>query len=146
MKIKYVDDENFIVYINKYYYKYDKNTIRECITKALKRIKKIYNINLYLTFNIDCYICDNYGIILNIKTDKDPFYKYLSKTNTNIKYYYNSIFLFEVEDYFLKDKIKCNVYIYNKKYYLELKEDYSLICEHIIDIVFGEKYKIIKNV
>ncbi len=146
MKIKYVDDENFIVYINKYYYKYDKNTIRECITKALKRIKKIYNINPYLTFNIDCYIYDNYGIILNIKIDKDPFYKYLSKTSTNIKYYYNSIFLFEVEDYFLKDKIKCNVYIYNKKYYLELKEDYSLICEHIIDIVFGEKYKIIKNV
>lgn len=146
MKIDYINNYEYTIYLNKYYYTFDKDTIEKCIFKVLKRLKKEYNIDIYSTFNIKCYINDYYGIILNIIKETDPFLKYKEKTNTNIKYYEKSIFLFEIDDYFLKNKLKCKVYMYNKKHYIELMDDYFNICEHINNIVFGDKIlKIINN-
>lgn len=144
MKIKYITDEKFIIYLNKYYYVFNKSTIDECISKILKKLKKKYNIDIYETFNIDCYICDNYGIILEIKKESNLFSKYSKTTDININYY-NSNLLFLISDYFIKDNINCNIYTYENRYYIELKEDYKNICEFYDDIVYGNLVKKIKN-
>jgi len=136
MKIDFVNNDKFVIYLNKYYYTFDKNTIEECLTKVLKRLKKIYNIEVYSTFNVDCYINDNYGIILVIKREYDPFSMYSKKTNLNIKFYDKSLFLYEVEDYFIKDKIDCNMYIYKNKIYIDTKDVFNII-EHINNIIYG---------
>lgn len=145
MKIDYIDNDKYIVYLNKSYYIFNKDTINDCLFKILKRIRKEYNIDLYATFNVECYINDNYGIILYINKDNDPFLRYKEKINTNIKFHDKSKFLYEVDDYFIKDKIKCNMYLYKSKYYMDLKDDYFNICEHIKKIIFGEKVLIIMN-
>ena len=132
MKIEYIDNK-YVVYLNKYYYEFDKNTINNCIFKILKKLKKIYNIEIYSTFNIECYISNVYGIVLEIKKEYDPFSKYAKNTDININYHYNK-FLFEVSDYFIKDKLNCNIYIYNSKYYIDIYNDY--ISEYITDIVY----------
>lgn len=145
MKIDYIDNDKYIVYLNKSYYVFNKDTINNCLFKVLKRIKKEYNIDVYSTFDIECYINDNYGVILNINRNTDPFMKYREKIDTNINYYYKSKFLYEVDDYFIKDKIKCNIYLYKNKYYIDLKDNYFNICEHVKKIIFGDKVSIIIN-
>ena len=146
MKIEYINNNEYIVYLNKYYYCFNKDTIDRYLNKIFKRIKKEYNIDIYSTFNVRCYINNIYGVILNIKRDNDPFLKYKEKTNTNIVFYYDSTFLYEISDYFIKDKLDCNVYKYDDKYYIELKKDNFNICEHINKIIFGDRVlKIINN-
>ena len=137
MKIKYINDDKYIIFACKEYYKFDKNTIDKFINKMLKRINRTYDIDICYKFDIKCYI-SNYGIILILNRNKDPFYKYINKT-FNIKYYDNFPFLFEIDDYFIKDKVKCNIYIYNKKYYMDVKEDIINVIEHINDIVYTDE-------
>lgn len=137
MKINFINNDKVVVFLNKYYYTFDKSTIEECLTKVLKRLKKIYNIELYSTFNVDCYINDNYGIILVIKREYDPFSMYSKKTNLNIKFYDKSLFLYEIDDYFIKDKINCNTYIYKNKIYVDTKNVFAVI-EHVNNILYGD--------
>ena len=145
MKIDYVDNDKYIVYLNKSYYIFNKESINECLFKILKIIKKECKIDLYSTFNVECYINDNYGVILSIKKVNDPFLKYNEKINTNVKFYYKAKFLYEIEDYFIKNRVKCKIYLYKNKYYLELEDEYILICEYIKKIIFGEKVLSIIN-
>ena len=104
MKIEYVSDDEFIIYLNKLYYTFDKSTIESVLTKILKRIKKIYDIELFSTFNVECYINSNYGVILKINREYDPFNLYSKKTNLNVKFYDNSVFLYEIDNYFIDGK------------------------------------------
>ena len=140
MKIDFVNDHKFIIYLSKLYYSFDKDTIESCLCKILKRIKKIYNIEVYSVFNVECYINDNYGVIFDIEKEHDAFNIYSKKTDLNIKFYNNSLFLYEVDDYFLKNKIdNSQVYIYNKKIYIDIKNnDVVNIIEHTKNIVFGD--------
>lgn len=136
MKIEYINNYEYIAYLSKYYYNFNKDTLEDCIYKILKRLKKEYNVDIYSTFNIKCYINDNYGIILGIRKDNDPFLKYKDKPNLNIKYY-NSMFLYEIDNYFIKDKLDCNIYRYDKKYYID---NINInILEHINKIIFGDE-------
>lgn len=138
MKIEFVSDDKFVIYLNKLYYVFDKSTIESCLSKIIKRLKKLYNIEVYSTFNVECYINNNYGVILVINREYDPFNLYSKKTNLNVKFYDDSVFLYEVDDYFLKDKIDGKVYFYKDKIYIDTSNvDYIL--EHINNIVYGDK-------
>ncbi len=139
MKIDYVCDDKFIVYLNKLYYSFDKSTIDVCLGKIIKRLKKKYDIEIYSNFNVECYINDNYGIILVIKKEYDPFSLYSKKTNINIKFYKDALFLYEIDDYFLKEKFKeSSIYIYKNKLYIDIKNsNIFYILEHIKSILFG---------
>lgn len=133
MKIEYVSDDEFIIYLNKLYYVFDKSTIENILIKILKRLKKMYNIEVFSTFNVDCYINNNYGVILKINREYDPFNLYSKKTNLNIKFYDNSIFLYEIDNYFMEGK----KYIYKNKIYIDTN-NVDNILEHINDIVYGD--------
>jgi hypothetical protein len=142
-----INKNMYKIYLNKYYYRYSKETINECIAKILLNMKKIYNIDIYSVFNIKCYINDNYGIILEIEREYDPFYLYTKKTDLKVCINTNSNFLYEVDDYFISDKLDSyKIYIYNNKYYIELLEDdYMKIIEHTNDIICGNDVKVIVN-
>lgn len=127
MKIDYINDNNYVVYINNLYYTFDKTNINILLNKILKRLKKIYDIQIYSTFNIECFIDNKYGIVLEIKREYDPFNLYSKKTDLNINYNYTN-FLYEVDDYFINSN---NKYIYNNKIYVD-----NYISEHIIKIIY----------
>lgn len=147
VKIVCINKNMYKVYLNKYYYQYSKDTLNECIAKILLSIKKLYNIEMYSMFNIKCYINNNYGIILEVEREYDPFSLYTKKTDLKLYLNSNSIFLYEVDDYFVKNNIKnCNTYTFNKKYYVELlDDDYLKIIEHTNNIIYGEDAKVIVN-
>lgn len=140
MKTEIVNNDKFIIYLNKLYYAFDKNTIESCLYKILKRLKKIYNIELYSTFNVECYINDNYGVILVIEREYDPFNLYSKKTDLNIKFYDNSLFLYEIDDYSVKNKFdNIDAYIYSNKVYIDIKDnDVINIIEYTKNILFGD--------
>ena len=54
MKTEIVNNDKFIIYLNKLYYAFDKNTIESCLYKILKRLKKyiISNFILHLMWNV----------------------------------------------------------------------------------------------
>lgn len=129
MKIDYINNDEYIVYVNKLYYIFDKNNIDNILKKILKRLKKIYDIQIYSTFNVECYIDDNYGIVLEIKREYDPFNLYSKKTDLNINYNY-TMFLYEVDDYFINSN---NKYIYNNKIYID-----NYKCEHVLNFIYKD--------
>lgn len=133
MKIDYINDNNYVVYINNLYYTFDKTNIDILLKKILKRIKKIYDIQIYSTFNIECFIDNDYGIVLEIKREYDPFNLYSKKTDLNINYNYTN-FLYEIDDYFINSN---NKYIYNNKIYID-----NYISEQVIKIIYKNIDKI----
>jgi len=135
MKIEYVSDDEFIIYLNKLYYTFDKSTIESILTKILKRIKKMYNVELFSTFNVECYINNNYGVILKINREYDPFNLYSKKTNLNVKFHENILFLYGIDNYFIKHN--CKKYIYKNKVYIDTS-DIDDILEHINSIIYGD--------
>ena len=140
MKTEIVNNDKFIIYLNKLYYTFDKSSIESCLYKILKRLKKIYNVEVYSTFNVECYINDNYGVILVIEREYDPFNLYSKKTDLNVKFYDNSLFLYEIDDYFIRNKFNnIDTYIYNNKIYVDLKDNNVIsIIEHTKNILFGD--------
>ena len=140
MKTEIVNNDKFIIYLNKLYYTFDKSSIESCLYKILKRLKKIHNVEVYSTFNVECYINDNYGVILVIEREYDPFNLYSKKTDLNVKFYDNSLFLYEIDDYFIINKFNnIDTYIYNNKIYVDLKDNNVIsIIEHAKNILFGD--------
>ena len=59
MKISVINENEYIVYLNKYYYKYDKEKISNLMKNILAKLKKHYGIEVYSLFNVDCYIVKN---------------------------------------------------------------------------------------
>lgn len=147
MKISVINENEYIVYLNKYYYKYDKEKISNLMKNILAKLKKHYGIEVYSLFNVDCYINEYYGIILKIKREYDPFSLYTKKTDVDIVFYDNSRFLYKIKDYFLKDKLsKSEIYIFNNNYYLELLcDEYYKIEEFYDDIIYKNIKNIVKN-
>ena len=43
---------------------------------SMEILKKVYHFEIYAIFHIDCYIDDDYGIILEINKDSSPFFLY----------------------------------------------------------------------
>ena len=148
MKIEYVNNGKFIIYLNKLYYTFDKSTIESCLSKIIKKLKKLYNIEIYSIFNVECYINDNYGSILVIEREYNPLNLYSKKTDLNIRFYYNSLFLYQIDDYFLKDKLNdVSIYMNNNKIYIDIKDNnIIIILEHIKNILFKDYVlKILNN-
>lgn len=142
MKIEYVSNDEFIIYLNKLYYTFDKSTIESILTKIIKRLKKMYNTQVFSTFNVECYTNKSYGVILKINREYDPFNLYSKKTNLNVKFYDNSVFLYEIDNYFIEGK----KYIYKNKIYIDT-DNVDDILEHINSIIYGDLVlKIINNV
>ena len=142
MKIKCIKENNFICYINKYYYNFDEKTLNNFLMNLIKKIKKKYNIEVYGNYDIKCYIDKSYGIILDIKKEIDEFTKYTRKANLNIEFI-DDKFLFEIDDYFLCKNYK-KIIKYNDKYYIELS-DYSSIMEDYNRIIYGDEKLLITS-
>ena len=140
MKIICADKNEYKVYINKYYYNYNENNINKLIMKIIVFLKKYYNIEIYSIFNVKCYINDNYGIILEIKREYDPFILYTKDTKIILDVI-NAKMLYSINDYFIKDMFNIKAYIYNNKYYIDAIDNISVF-DYIDDIIYKDVDKI----
>jgi len=147
MKFEQVEKNLYRVYLNKKYYLFNKETIEKCVIDILQKLKRRYNLELYSIFNVLCYINNNYGIILEIEREYDPFALYMKKTDLKIKLKKDSKFLYSINDYFTRNMLKkSRIYLYNFKYYLDVEDELTNVIEHVDKIMYGDiVYSIINN-
>lgn len=112
---------------------YDTNDITDLFKDILIKIKKKYKINGLC--DIDVYINDKYGMIMEINN----IYKYGKDLDVKISFHIDSYFMNEIE--FDIDDIDdyLEVYYYNNKYYT--------ICDRIrdSDIIYKDSFNIINK-
>lgn len=142
MKIIVNDDINMIIFLNKIYLNQidfeDKEKLEIYFRKLLKTLKEFYKININGYYEINVYVDNNYGVILELKKEEIEYFSYYEDEVDMQLIVHNTVFLYEIEDYFwiekeLKNKIL--LYKYNKKIYM-------VINHNIDDILLG---KIIEN-
>lgn len=155
MKINLIDEDNIIIYLNKYYTKNtdfnDKNLLEDYFKKLFKKLNKIYDIDINGYFNINVYIDKYYGVIIEIKKEDLEYYSYFNdQIEMQIMIYNDVEFLYLYNDYF--DILNMNnnkIYKYNNKYYLKLEKEISNIelakILEFTSIIYSKTDKIIKN-
>ena len=115
MKIEYTD--KLVIYINNKYLENKNitfNNIENCLKEICESLKESYGIKLKGLYDIDVYIDDNYGTVLEIEKEDLDIDCYFDQIDMQIKIH-NSKFLLEINnlDSFYNHKI----YIYHNKYY-----------------------------
>ena len=142
MKIIVNDDINMIIFLNKIYLNQidfeDKEKLEIYFHKLLKTLKEFYKININGYYEINVYVDNNYGVFLELKKEEIEYFSYYEDEVDMQLIVHNTVFLYEIEDYFwiekeLKNKIL--LYKYNKKIYM-------VINHNVDDILLG---KIIEN-
>lgn len=127
MKLE-LNGDDLVIYLNKQSInKIDLlniDTLENYMNKLFIKLKKYYDIKLQGYYEVDLYIDNNYGIIIEIKKEKLEYYEYLDdQIDTKITIHNNSNFLYEIDDIIdIKNILKTNykLYKYNNKVYLKL--------------------------
>ena len=149
-----MEENKIIVYLNKQYLNnkefLENNKLQEYLKRIFINLKNWYDINVYGYFNINCFLNDYYGAILEIEQSDIDFSIYSKKTDIKFTIFKDSKILFKTKNYFLKDLIKseCNIHIYNNNYYIEIKEltekDIAYMLENA-EIIYGNEVESIIN-
>lgn len=158
MKIEYIDDNNFYIYLNKFYLTNleldDKQCVEEYFKKIFINLKNNHHLDIFGYYNIRVYSNKHYGLIVDVFKLKSDYFKLSSnKVDMKIMIESDSIFLYEIDDYFYilsnKQYIK-NVFYKDKKYYLELQDEvddsfYHYLFEHCNIIFNDEAYEVLTS-
>ena len=120
LKINIISDIEYIIYLYNLTSDFEFNN-EENIEKFLRqlfiKLKNFYNITIEGYFDVDVYIDDYYGMVLDLKKEIFEYYDYFDN-QVEMKIVINKCkFLFLV-DYFDFDKNKYDVYKYLDKIYL----------------------------
>jgi hypothetical protein len=150
MKIEYLNDYNFYIYLNKNYISDLEIKNKECVEKYFKKmflsLKNNHHLDIYGYYNIKVYVNNNYGLIIDVlKLSNDYFKMPSNKVDMKIMIDNDSIFLYELDDYFFINKHKNNIkniYYKDERYYVELNDDvdklfYLYLIEHS-NIIFND--------
>lgn len=150
MKIEYIDDNNFYIYLNKYYVSdldiENKACVEQYFKKMFLSLKNNHHLDIYGYYNIRVYVNKQYGIIIDVfKLSNDYFKMSGSKVDMKIMIDSDNKFLYEIDDYFFaKENIEYvqNIYVKDGKYYIELCDDvdekfYLQLIEHS-NIIFSD--------
>jgi hypothetical protein len=156
MKLEYANEYNFYIYLNKYYLAdldiSDKTCVEEYFKKMFANLKNNHHLDIYGYYNIRVYTNKHYGVIIDVfKLSNDYFKIPGNKVDMKIMIDSDSLFLYEIDDYFFiddyKDYIK-RIYCKDDKYYLELYDDvdesfYHYLMEHCHIIFNDNAYEIV---
>lgn len=152
MKVKAINEDEIIVFLNKkYFYDLDLENdekVEEYFRDIFKSLVNNYDIALKGSYTIYFYSDKNYGIILKIIRE-DEIYYYDNQIDMNINFV-NNPFLYKTNySYLDKYLLKYSkLYMYKNEFYLQIKEKIDeIILGKIIeisDIIFeDESLKII---
>lgn len=142
-----VRDDNLIVFLNNRNIEnidfYNTRELEKYFRELFLKFNDEYGFDLSGSYNIDVYIDDKYGIILDIKPIDEAYYDcdYVDMNITISKY---KGFLYRIEGFV---DIDCNVYFYEHSFYYEPLDvsffDIGRVFENC-EIVYGkEVYDII---
>ena len=127
MHIEILDDDEFVVFVNNERINnvnFDVyNDIENYFKKLFWKLKKYYKLEIYGYYYIKIYKDKFYGIILEIKReDIDYIDMFDNQVEMNIEVITDN-FVYNVDDYFFLDKNdNIDIYVYNKKFYINIKK------------------------
>ena len=141
MKLVFKDNK-IIVFLNKRL-DLDKIKLEIYFKKLFLKIKDRYSLKLNGYYNINVYIDDYYGSIIEIENEDLDYYNYFNQIDMEIKVN-RTTFLYEIDfDYITKDILtKTNIYKLNNKLYFKIKD--KSIVNKIIEyskIIYNEQVK-----
>lgn len=122
------DDNDLVVYLNKYYIKdidlIDFDKLEEYLKNLFEIFKEKYGIIINGFYDIDIYVDKSYGAVIELVKELIDFDYYDNQIDMKISIHENN-FLYEVSD--LYDFINNDIYLYKKHYYLEEKNINNII-------------------
>ncbi|MBE6138420.1 MAG: hypothetical protein E7173_01580 [Firmicutes bacterium] len=151
MKIEKLSDDNFIVFLNKLYFKDSKFELPrdfEIYFKGLfKRLGSFYNINVSGYYDINIYYDKIYGYVLDIKKEAIDFYDYYDDhIDMKISIDNNQKFLFKLSTVsVLNERVVSYCHLFrdnNDIYALPKKTITQQLLGHLIEnscIIYGNK-------
>lgn len=158
MKVEFIDDQSFYIYLNKQYLPNLELDNKKCVEEYFKKIfvnlKNCYHLDIYGYYNIRVYHNMQYGIIIDVfKLSNDYFKTPGNKVDMKIMIDTDNPFLYEVEDYFFtlpfRNGLK-DVYYKEGKCYLKLNDEvdnlfYLYLMEHGRIVFDDEAYEILTS-
>jgi len=131
MKVNIIDDNNVIVFLNKFNIKSIDFKNRENIEKNFRNIflklKHIYKLDIKGYYDIKIYIDKYYGVVLQINYEEIEYIDYQdSQIDMRVNIISDNEFLYKIEDIFIIDeKIfkDIDIYIFKEEYYIKIKKD-----------------------
>lgn len=138
MKVEMLSNTIIVYLLDNKKYNEDSD-IKKILINVFDNLEKYYNITFTSDYNLELYINRYYGMILEIKENKDFIYDDIVNLKLNVLR--DTLFLYEVDDPL--EYINYEIYYYNDKFYVNAKrEDINLIENS--NLVYGDiVYKII---
>ena len=139
MKILYED--NIVIYINDKIELNDINDIKVYLKNLFIKIKDRINISGF--YDSFIYKDKRYGMIIELIKDDSDYFDYLDEIDMHITLE-DTVFLYQINDIFIDNKIINNnsIYLYDNKYYLKLNNklndiDFSKLLE-VSELVYKD--------
>ena len=131
MKVNIIDDNNIIVFLNKFNIRNIDFKNRENIEKHFRNIflklKHIYGLNIKGYYNINIYIDDYYGATLEIEHEDIDYFDYFeTQVDMRVNVINDNNFLYKIKDIFMINKEilkKIDIYTFKDEYYIKLKKE-----------------------
>ncbi len=141
MKVVFKDNK-IIVFLNKKL-DLDKVNLDIYFKKLFLRIKNKYNLELNGYYDINVYIDNNYGSIIEIENEDLDYYNYFNQIDMEIKVN-KTTFLYEIDYEYLDKELlsKSIIYKQNNKLYFKITD--KNILNKIIEcskIIYGDRVK-----
>ena len=133
MKVNIIDDNNIIVFLNKFYIKNIDFNNRENIEKNFRNIflklKHVYGLDIKGYYNIDIYMDEIYGAVIEVEHEDIEYFDYFdNKVDMRVNVISDYTFLYKINDILRIDKEilkKVIIYFFRNQYYLKLKDEFN---------------------
>ena len=120
--------------------KYDNKDIKNILVNLFNNLNKYYNIELNDSYNLELYINKYYGMIVELQENKNKLNED-DIVNIKLNILKDTLFLYEVDEPL--NYLDNEIYYYEDKFYINIKDKKFTIFENS-NIVYGnEVYKII---
>lgn len=141
-----LEDHNVTIYIpkkNEIEHFENRNEIENYFKKLFLKIKDNYQICMNGFYNVDIYLDSFYGIILELKEEKLEFMEYYEDEIDMRIAIHEDEFLYQIDDILKINRDNYEIYNYQNKWYIKLKNKnkknlYSIL-EHVNVIYKGIK-------
>lgn len=123
-----------------------KNELEKYFKELFLKLKEYYNIKINGYYNINVYIDEFYGVVLELQKEELDYYDYFDNQVDMHILTEEVQFLYLIEDYFIINELNISkLYYYKDKYYIlpNINTDYNYLLENS-EVVYKNTKEIIK--
>lgn len=123
-----------------------KNELEKYFKELFLKLKEYYNIKINGYYNINVYIDEFYGVVLELQKEELDYYEYFDNQVDMHILTEEVQFLYLIEDYFIINELNISkLYYYKDKYYIlpNINTDYNYLLENS-EVIYKNTKEIIK--